>query len=73
MTMARAAEKLPGDSLIAMAARDTLVTKPGTVYAYSNTGYMLLGNVVEKVYGKPYGIVLRDEIARPLGLASLGR
>jgi D-alanyl-D-alanine carboxypeptidase len=68
----RAAENLPGDSLIAMAARDTVITKPGTVYAYSNTGYMLLGVLIEKVYGKPYGMVLRDEIARPLGLPSLG-
>ena len=33
---------------------------------------MLLGAAVEKLYGKPYGAVLRDEIARPLGLASLG-
>jgi D-alanyl-D-alanine carboxypeptidase len=65
-------ENVPGDSLIAMAARDTLVAKPGTVYAYSNTGYMLLGVLIEKVNGKPYGVVLRDEIARPLGLTSLG-
>jgi D-alanyl-D-alanine carboxypeptidase len=70
--VSRAAENLPADSLVAMAARDTLVSKPGTVHAYSNTGYMLLGAVIEKVHGKPYGVVLRDEIARPLGLASLG-
>ena len=70
--VSRAAENLPGDSLVAMAARDTLVSKPGTVYAYSNTGYMLLGVLVEKVHRKPYGAVLRDEIARPLGLTSLG-
>jgi D-alanyl-D-alanine carboxypeptidase len=67
----RATENLPGDSLIAIAARDTLESKPGTVHAYSNTGYMLLGNLVEKMYGKPYGAVLREEIARPLGLTSL--
>ena len=65
-------DNVPSDSLIAAAARDTLVSKPGTVFAYSNTGYMLLGALVEKMYGKPYGNVLRDEIARPLGLTSLG-
>ena len=65
-------DNVPGDSLLAAAARDPLVSKPGTVYAYSNTGYMLLGVLVERMYGKPYGMVLRDEIARPLGLASLG-
>ena len=31
----------------------------------------MLGVLVEKLYGKPYGVVLRDEIARPLGLTSL--
>ena len=64
--------QVPGDSLIAMASRDSLVSKPGTVFAYSNTGYMLLGVLVEKMYAKPYGVVLRDEIARPLRLTSLG-
>ena len=63
---------VPVDSLVAAAARDSIVSKPGTVFAYSNTGYMLLGAMVEKIYGKPYGTVLRDEIAQPLGLTSLG-
>lgn len=64
--------EVPGDTLVALAARAPLVSKPGTVYAYSNTGYMLLGVLVEKIHGKPYAEVLRNEIARPLGLTSLG-
>lgn len=67
----RVAENLSGDELIAIAARDTLVSRPGTVHAYSNTGYMVLGVLVEKRYGKPYGVVLHDEIAKPLGLNTL--
>lgn len=70
--MSRATEYMSGDSLIAMAARDALVSMPGTANLYSNTGYMLLGVLIEKVNGKPYGDVLRDEIARPLALTSLG-
>lgn len=62
---------LPGDSLIAQAARDTMAARPGTKYLYSNTGYLLLGVLVEKLYGQPYADVLRDEIARPLGLTTL--
>ena len=62
----------PVDTLIAWAARDTTLSAPGTRWAYSNTGYMLLGALIEKLYRKPYRDVLRDEIARPLGLASLG-
>jgi D-alanyl-D-alanine carboxypeptidase len=60
------------DTMIAWAARDTMAFPPGTRFAYSNVGYLLLGALVEKLYGKPYGAVLREEIARPLGLRSLG-
>ena len=58
-------------ALVAMAARDAMVAQPGTTFLYSNTGYMLLGVLVEKLHGKPYGVALRDEIARPLGLTTL--
>ena len=69
----RIAEQLPSDSLLAMAARSTAPTaKPGTAFIYSNTGYMLLGALVEKLYGTSYAAALRDEIARPLGLSTIG-
>ncbi|HEX6909244.1 MAG TPA: serine hydrolase domain-containing protein [Longimicrobium sp.] len=68
---ARIGEDLPGDSLIAQAARDTMAARPGTTFLYSNTGYLLLGVLVETLYGKPYAAALRDEIAGPLGLATL--
>ena len=45
-----------------------LLFAPGTNYAYSNTGYVLLGLVVEKVTAKPLGQVLRERIIDPLGL-----
>jgi CubicO group peptidase (beta-lactamase class C family) len=73
VNQARLAENLPGDSLVAQAARDTMASRPGTTFLYSNTGYMLLGVLVEKLYGKPYAAALRDEIAGPLGLATLQR
>jgi CubicO group peptidase (beta-lactamase class C family) len=61
------------DSIIALAARSTGATvAPGTKFIYSNTGYMLLAALVEKLYGKSYSEVLRDEIARPLGLKTIG-
>jgi CubicO group peptidase (beta-lactamase class C family) len=58
--------------LIAWAARDPLKFTPGISFSYSRVGYLLLGALVEKLYGKPYDAVLRDEIARPLGLTTLG-
>lgn len=67
------ADSVSTEILVAMAAQDAPASAPGTTFAYSNTGYMLLGALVEAVHGKPYAVVLQDEIARPLGLTSLGR
>jgi D-alanyl-D-alanine carboxypeptidase len=67
----RRLEALPTDTLIAMATRDTMDFAPGAGWSYSNTGYMLLGALVERLYGMPYGEVLRREIAAPLGLDGL--
>jgi D-alanyl-D-alanine carboxypeptidase len=66
-------ESMSADMLIQMAARARLAAPPGTAYAYSNAGYMLLGALVEKVAGKPYGVALHDDIAAPLGLTTLTR
>jgi D-alanyl-D-alanine carboxypeptidase len=41
---------------------------PGTDWSYSNTGYILLGLVVERVTHRPVSEVLRQRIIRPLHL-----
>jgi D-alanyl-D-alanine carboxypeptidase len=41
---------------------------PGTEWFYSNTNYVLLGLVLEKVTGKPIGDLYREQIIEPLGL-----
>lgn len=43
---------------------------PGTNFSYSNSGYVLLGWIIERVSGQPYGGYLNEHIATPLGLAS---
>jgi CubicO group peptidase (beta-lactamase class C family) len=70
---ARPHEVVSTATVIAWAARDTMSFAPGTQIRYSGVGYLLLGALVEKLYGKPYDAVLREEIARPLGLRTLGR
>ena len=45
-----------------------LIFEPGTDYRYSNTGFVLLGLVIEKAAGQPYHDVLRDRLFKPLGL-----
>lgn len=46
----------------------SLVSKPGTVYQYSNLGTGLLGTTLARVAGKPYGQLLNSVIAEPLAM-----
>lgn len=45
---------------------------PGTQYSYCNSGYILLGLIIEKVTGKPYQAVVRDLILKPLKMKHTG-
>ena len=41
---------------------------PGSAFAYSNTNYLVLGQVIEKVTGRSYGKEIERRIIRPLRL-----
>ena len=43
---------------------------PGTHWSYSNTGYVLLGQLAEAVTGQGYATLLRQRFFEPLGLIS---
>ncbi|MGI5167046.1 serine hydrolase domain-containing protein [Spirillospora sp. CA-253888] len=41
---------------------------PGTTYAYSNYGYLLLGRIVEKASGMSYGAYVQQKVLAPRGI-----
>lgn len=65
-----------GDStLIRFMLRRGLDFEPGTRFAYSNIGYLILGKVLEAVTHQPYETWMREQILQPSGVqeARLGR
>jgi CubicO group peptidase (beta-lactamase class C family) len=46
--------------------------EPGTKFAYDNSGYFLLGAIIERVTGQPYERILRERIFDPLGMKDSG-
>ncbi|MGI8510741.1 MAG: serine hydrolase domain-containing protein [Gemmatimonadaceae bacterium] len=61
-------ETLSHDSLLAKIYDKPFDFEPGTSYRYSNTGYYMLGMIVEKLSGRPYKDYLQQEFLTPLGL-----
>ena len=57
-----------GDALQALRAVDELEFDPGSEWSYSNSNYLLLGVVVERVTGAPLARVLDERVFTPLGL-----
>jgi CubicO group peptidase (beta-lactamase class C family) len=47
-----------------------LIFEAGSDYSYSNTGYALLGFLIQKVSGRFYGDELRDRVFTALGMPS---
>lgn len=46
--------------------------RPGEKYSYSNSGYVLLAHIIEKVSGRTYEGFLREHIFAPLGMLNTG-
>jgi len=58
------------DELLRQYAGAKLDFEPASKYSYSNTGYILLGRVVEQVTGESFGAFVTRRIFKPLGLAN---
>jgi CubicO group peptidase (beta-lactamase class C family) len=59
------------DQIMAMMRRQReLNFEPGSEYLYSNMGYSLLAEIVERTSGRPFGQFLEEAVFRPLGMHS---
>ncbi|HTF22119.1 MAG TPA: serine hydrolase domain-containing protein [Chryseolinea sp.] len=57
------------DEFIQMCSRSPMVYPPGTKMKYCNTGYYLLGMVIEKASGLSYEEYLSEHIFRPIRMS----
>ena len=59
------------DQILQMMSRQReLVFPPGERYLYSNTAYMLLAQIIERVSGQSFGDIAQVRIFEPLGMKS---
>jgi len=70
----RASEATPAtpEQLIARFRDKPLEFEPGDRWQYSNSGYVVLGYVIEKASGRHYADFLRQNIFEPLGMQDTG-
>ncbi len=58
------------DDYKVLTADETLAFEPAAQWSYSNTGFLLLGAVLEKVTGQSYFDYVRDHIYAPAGMSN---
>lgn len=65
-------EPILRDAYLDRAWRFPLSAEPGALHWYSNTGYSILGAIIEGLTGRSYDAYLADELLRPAGLQDTG-
>jgi CubicO group peptidase (beta-lactamase class C family) len=68
----RAGKEVTKAEMLAYYTLQPLDFEPGSKFAYSNSGYNLLGMIIEKLRGLSYEQVIRQRIFNPLGMNSSG-
>lgn len=59
-------------NLVSLIAKQPLHFEPGTSNRYSNSGYVALGGIIEKLTGKSYEENLKEKILNRLGMTNSG-
>ena len=69
---------LPGEAtdpiaaIVTQAEAESLAFQPGTRAAYSNPGYVVLGEIIERVSGMSYAAFLHEHVFAPLRMTRTG-
>ncbi len=66
--MTRMAQDVTVAQMIDSFKNDPLEFEPGSRYRYNNSGYFLLGAIIEKLSGQPYARFVEQRIFVPLGM-----
>lgn len=64
------ADNAPDSAVPGAVARLPLKFTPGSKFAYCNTGFLMLGQIIHQLTGHPDPIFLADRIFKPLGMTS---
>jgi CubicO group peptidase (beta-lactamase class C family) len=64
-------EEMPPRTVIGLVATQPMDFAPGTKWAYNNTGYILLGILIDHLTGTRWGADLTTRFATPLGIPSV--
>ena len=60
------------DEFVKKYASGDLEFEPGSKFSYNNSGYFLLGAIIDRVTGKPYEQVLKANVFDPTGMKNTG-
>ncbi|MEP6766055.1 MAG: serine hydrolase [Gemmatimonadaceae bacterium] len=61
-------EVMPPDTIIALAANEPMDFAPGTSWRYDNSGYVVLGMLIEKLSGRKWATEVEERFFKPYGL-----
>jgi D-alanyl-D-alanine carboxypeptidase len=70
--MAQRGKMLTVAAHLPLFASDPLLFKPGEKFQYSNSGYMVLGAIIEKISGQDYYSYVQEHVYKPAGMTDTG-
>lgn len=65
-------KKYTTDEILQRYCSGKMENEPGKHYSYNNADYVILGKIIEAIYGRPYEEVLRTQLLQPLKMHHSG-